>query len=121
VLTTSSCGSNPDGDGDVVGTQKCRCMMQTCSLAHWRQPYVCALNAEKAALLGCGRTQILLSHICFIVRAGFSFAAGNTGKHNTMVLCHADNTVSVKLKLSACYSAIAIASVPTFTGMFACI
>ena len=83
MLTTSSCGSNPDGDGDVVGTQKCRCMMQTCSLAHWRQPYVCALNAEKAALLGCGSTQIFLSHICFIVRAGFSFVRGNTGKHST--------------------------------------
>jgi len=86
VLTTSSCGSNPDGYGDLVGAQKCRCMMQTCSLAHWRQPYVCALKAEKAApdVLGCGSTQILESHICFFVRAGFSFARGNTGKHNTI-------------------------------------
>ena len=49
MLKTSSCGSNPDGDGDVVGAQKCRCMMQTCSLAHWRQLYLCALKAEKAA------------------------------------------------------------------------
>jgi len=56
----SSCGSNPDGDGDVVGAQKCRCMMQTCSLAHWRQLYVCELQPEQAApdVLWCGSTQI---------------------------------------------------------------
>jgi len=60
VLTMYSCRSNPDGDSDVVGAQKCRCMMKTCSLAHWRQSYVCALKAEKAAphVLGCGSTQI---------------------------------------------------------------
>jgi len=51
MLTTSSCGSNPGGDGDVVGVQKCRCMMQTCSPAHWRQPYVCTLKAEKAGYI----------------------------------------------------------------------
>ena len=56
-----------------------------------------------------------------LVFKGFSFARRNTGKHNTMVLCHDDNTLSVKLKLNACDSAIAIASVPTFVGMFACI
>jgi len=60
VLTTSSCGSNPDGDGDVVGAQNCRCMIQTCYLAHWHQPCVCALQAEEAAhdVLGCGTIQI---------------------------------------------------------------
>ena len=60
MLTTSSCGLNPNGDGDVVGAQKCRCMVQTCSLEHWRQPYVFALKAEKAApyVLGCDSTQI---------------------------------------------------------------
>jgi len=60
LTTTSCCGSNPDGDGDMVGVQKCGCMMQTCCLAHWRQPYVCALKVEKAApdVLGCGSTQM---------------------------------------------------------------
>jgi len=85
VLTTSSCESNPDGDGDALGAQKCRCMMQTCSLAHWRQSYVCAQQAEQAApdVLGRVSAQIPLSHICFIVRAGFSFTRGNTGKYKT--------------------------------------
>ena len=110
MLTTSSCGSDPDGDDDVVDVQKCRCMMQTCSLAHWRQPYVCALKAEKAApdVLGCGVRKF--RNLIFVSL----FAQAFRSQEETQ-----ESTTPYLLKLSACNSAIA--SVLTFVGMFACI
>jgi len=105
VLTTSSCGSNPDGDGDVVGAQKCRCMMQTCSLAHWRQTYG---RLSKLHLMCWGVLVHKFRNLTF-----FSlFAQASRSQEESQA-----NTRPHLLKLGACDSAIG--SVPTI--VFACI
>jgi hypothetical protein len=54
--------SNSDGDGDVVSSENCTCMLQTCWPAHCCvQSQVWPMQTEDAGpgVLWCGSTQIL--------------------------------------------------------------